>query len=526
MGHIMINLNMKKRKSQVIKNWKLFSINFLLIFFVIVIIYSVVFFVIEYNNIKVLKQGLVKNEKRVVQLEKTIIKGALEGVNDDLLFLKDVYENRRDMATIIWVYFSKKMKLYDQIRYIDENGMEVIRINYSNGKTTVVEKNKLQNKADRYYFRDIMKLEKGDIYYSKFDLNVENGQIEQPIKPTIRIGTKVYDKAGNEKGIILLNYYASNLITKFKNAEKTSSGHIFIVNSDGYFIESHDEKYNFAFMYNDKLDLKFNQKYNNIFDEIGILKEGNLLTKEGLFTYSDITIENDNTENHNIIFGDGKLKIISFVKKEGIASNILYENLLAGVFNIYIKNYIAFIVMLFISIIFAFLLMLIKISSNEIKYYSKMDSMTNVLNRRTGIKLIEKIRKEKRSNKTSTICFIDIDDLKLVNDTFGHSEGDNLIIGVIDSIKDNIRENDFIIRLGGDGFLIMLVETDNIIAEKIWKRIKKSFIKKQKEAQLKYKLSASHGMVTFNAQSNESLENMIKRADEKMYIEKRGKSGK
>ena len=49
----------------------------------------------------------------------------------------------------------------------------------------------LQNKKDRYYFQDTMTLEKGQIFISKLDLNMENGVLEQPIKPMLRLGTPV-----------------------------------------------------------------------------------------------------------------------------------------------------------------------------------------------------------------------------------------------------------------------------------------------------------------------------------------------
>ena len=513
---------------QFFSKWKFFSKYFILMFLTIILAFLFVFSVIEYNNIDTLRSELYKNEKRVVQLEKTIIGDALEGINEDLLFLKATYEKNSDKGSTdllktIWLEFSKNMKTYDQLRYIDENGKEALRINYNNGDAYVVEDDKLQDKSNRYYFTDVMELDRDEIYYSKFDLNIENGEIEQPIKPMIRVGIKVYDDNGNEKGVVLVNYFGINLINKFNDAEETSIGHIAIVNSNGYYIEGPYDEYNFAFMYDEKLDLTITNQFDGVFDKVLSSSVGDVLTEDGLFTFSEIVIREDPIDNNKIIFGDGSLKIISFVERNSSNNTILTDNILKSVFDKFIKEFISFIIIALISLIFAFLMLLNKTASSKVKYFSEMDPMTNVLNRRTGVKLIEKTHKEKNNKGNSTICFIDVDGLKHVNDTYGHTEGDYLIVSIVDAIKENIRAKDFVIRMGGDEFLIMLTEATSETAEKVWSRISNSLDKRNKESNLKYKLSASHGTVTFDSSTKESIDSLIKIADERMYIEKRKK---
>ncbi len=63
---------------------------------------------------------------------------------------------------------------------LDNDGMEILRVNYNNGKPEAVPQDKLQNKASRYYFTESQKLGPNEIYVSPFDLNIENGKIEQP----------------------------------------------------------------------------------------------------------------------------------------------------------------------------------------------------------------------------------------------------------------------------------------------------------------------------------------------------------
>jgi two-component system sensor histidine kinase EvgS len=129
---------------------------------------------------------------------------------------------QREELEKIFLLLSKEKKRYDQIRYLDDRGQEVIRINYNNGSPTVTQRKQLQNKAGRYFFNDTLKLDQGEIFVSQLDLNVENGSIEVPYKPMLRFGTPVFDRAGRKRGIILLNYFGSELLQDFSTGMRAT----------------------------------------------------------------------------------------------------------------------------------------------------------------------------------------------------------------------------------------------------------------------------------------------------------------
>jgi len=104
--------------------------------------------------------------------------------------------------------FSLRKQVYDQVRYLDETGWEIVRINRTADGSAVVPLMLLQRKEDRYYFHATSQLRAGELFISPFDLNVEDGRIESPQKPTIRFGTPVFDSRGNRRGILVLNYLA------------------------------------------------------------------------------------------------------------------------------------------------------------------------------------------------------------------------------------------------------------------------------------------------------------------------------
>jgi len=155
---------------------------------------------------------------------------------------------------------------------------------------------------------------------------------------------------------------------------------------------------------------------------------------------------------------------------------------------------------------------------NELIY----DSLTKVYNRRSGLAKLNRIfQYDDRREFTMSICFIDINGLKQVNDSLGHKYGDDLIVSAINVIKDTVRDYDFVIRLGGDEFLIVFNGIKADAAENIWLRIVEDYEKINQEEYRPYLISVSHGIVEYNNKQKIVLDDMIKEADEKMYSEKR-----
>lgn len=149
------------------------------------------------------------------------------------------------------------------------------------------------------------------------------------------------------------------------------------------------------------------------------------------------------------------------------------------------------------------------------------DALTQVYSRGAGLaKLAKMIQNDGRYLRLS-LCFIDINGLKQVNDVLGHEVGDSLIISSIEPIKESIRESDFIIRMGGDEFLIVLANTKKETAESIWARILNMYDSINSNENNPYIISVSHGIVEYYDHKGAKIESLVKAADEIMYTEKR-----
>ena len=123
-----------------------------------------------------------------------------------------------------------------QIRYLAADGREIVRVDKKEDRVFVVPTERLQNKGDRYYFRDAMLRKPGELYVSPLDLNVEYGKIEQPERPVIRVATPIGTGTGSNEGILIINLYADFLLEQIQQMAQSRGGTAFLFDRSGHFL--------------------------------------------------------------------------------------------------------------------------------------------------------------------------------------------------------------------------------------------------------------------------------------------------
>ena len=269
-----------------------------LIFFVPSISVLLIIGAVHYfSNWQAREAARIANEVRDVALMRRVVLSELRTILSDLTFLAKLNElwdllddaddeRARLLVSQEFLYFSEKKGIYDQIRLLDVDGMEVIRINYDEGYPYIVAQSELQNKQDRYYFRDALAMELGHVYVSSFDLNVEEGQIVEPPRPVIRLGTLLFNSQGEKRGVLLFNYMGDKLIQSFKHAVTAAADRSHLLNAEGYWLSSPSPEDEWGFMYPHQH--AFGKRYPTAWQSISAREDGHFYTSEGLFTFTTI----------------------------------------------------------------------------------------------------------------------------------------------------------------------------------------------------------------------------------------------
>jgi diguanylate cyclase (GGDEF)-like protein/PAS domain S-box-containing protein len=228
----------------------------------------------------------------------------------------------------------------------------------------------------------------------------------------------------------------------------------------------------------------------------GKMEEGKRLTKKalkGYFYYETIRKKKDGTLFPVSVSG----------------SNILIDGHVKGILGIYIN------------------ITERKKLEGELKKLARFDNLTGSCNRGYGLALLDRQLKLAKRNKTKILlAYLDVDNFKDINDSFGHEEGDKVLKEVVKLFKSTLREIDIICRMGGDEFLLIFPESSEEDSPLIRKRIRKNLVKLNRELKRPYKISFSMGFSCYNPDNPQSMDELIRIADKKMYEEKSSKNKK
>jgi PAS domain S-box-containing protein len=211
----------------------------------------------------------------------------LADLNELKLYFEQENSQTREFLAREYLSFSTQKQLYDQIRFLDQTGQEIVRVNFNEGLPSIVPEEQLQNKGDRYYFEDTFVLNQGEIFVSPFDLNMERGKIEQPLKPMIRFGLPVFDSQNDKRGIVLLNYLGNHLLNQLKSNAANVRGNVMLLNTEGYWLTGVEESRLWGFMYG-RDDRQFGNDFPAEWLQISQETSGQFYTKNGLFTFVTI----------------------------------------------------------------------------------------------------------------------------------------------------------------------------------------------------------------------------------------------
>jgi diguanylate cyclase (GGDEF)-like protein len=175
---------------------------------------------------------------------------------------------------------------YDQIRILEAGGHETIRINAAAAGPFITAEADLQAKGHRPYFRRAMQLDRGSVFVSAFDLNIDNGEIEDPPKPMIRFATPIFDARNRKRGVLVLNYLGDRLLEDFDEVPALGAARMMLLNAEGHFLKGQNPEDEWGFMYADRGDRSLARTDSAAWRQIAREPSGQFQTAEGLFTFT------------------------------------------------------------------------------------------------------------------------------------------------------------------------------------------------------------------------------------------------
>ena len=150
-----------------------------------------------------------------------------------------------------------------------------------------------------------------------------------------------------------------------------------------------------------------------------------------------------------------------------------------------------------------------------------IDELTKISNRRGIMSLMPHyLNFCKRQNTTASLIFVDLDNFKLINDKFGHAEGDYALTAFADQMSNTFRQTDLLARLGGDEFIVLFSDTEKCTAINVMDKFSDALKRYNQQAKRGYDLSFSYGVVQFDPEKHDGIESLINEGDELMYQHK------
>lgn len=154
---------------------------------------------------------------------------------------------------------------------------------------------------------------------------------------------------------------------------------------------------------------------------------------------------------------------------------------------------------------------------------SLIDDLTGLHNRRGFLALAEQHLRMIQRKGAALLIYLDLDDLKLINDSYGHPEGNRALIVTANVLRACFRQSDILARLGGDEFCVLMTDAGQDSAQQVRKRLQQRSDFINALSSWRFRLSLSVGIADVPAVHQPSLDQLLRIADAHMYEEKRNK---
>ncbi|SHM49382.1 sensor histidine kinase [Phytopseudomonas punonensis] len=276
----------------------------------------------------------------VLERHLSSLRGDLQFLSQQPLLTRAVRESSDDSYAALselFVEFSNSRGTYQHIRWLDETGMERIRIDSDSGAARQVETSELQNDSASYYFVETMHLFRGDSYLSRFDLERHyrpDGSIETLV-PILRAAVPIFSERGERRGILILDYRAERLLERLRETSVAYGGSLQLLDHEGYWMLGERPEHAWGFLLG-KPELTLANHQPASWRQLQNEQRGSFIDPAGFWAYnhfrpSDAASVTTNAADHWLLLSHLPAQNLSELRWEVLWRVLLFFGLLQGV---------------------------------------------------------------------------------------------------------------------------------------------------------------------------------------------------
>ena len=472
------------------------------------------------------------HQKATLNIAVNRVFDSLQGVVSDLKFLGSQHEIRALLArdstparaelTYHFLTFARHKGVYDQLRLLNAQGREVVRVDFNGGRPNAVGADRLQDKRGRYYFTEAAAAQGDAVYISAFDLNVEHGRVEHPLKPMIRFSQPIFSDDDRFIGVLVLNYFGKQVLDRIRDVEGLDDGDLMLVSSDGYWILNPNPELEWGFMLPERGAYRFDRSLSEEWQTISGGAAGQFTTSNGLFAYNAFSPGRRIAD-----FWNCDVKVSPRSQKWLFVHRISRETAHRHLAGLRKNLFILWAVMAFFAAVPAWLLAAAFLkrrqTQQQIWRMANFDALTGLFNRSSFMhELQQAVALGKRYRRSFGLLYLDLDGFKHINDTLGHAAGDRVLQQTAERFRAALRTSDCVARLGGDEFCIIVRETGTAdeaakVADKLIGALAAPFDLEGRTG----RVGTSIGIARF-PEDDGTADGLLKLADQAMYAAKAG----
>lgn len=476
--------------------------------------------------------GMEVRQNAALNIAEHRVFDSLQGVVSDLKFLGSQHEISTFLVqgsapakaelTYHFLTLARHKGVYDQVRLLNAQGREVVRVDYNGGRPDAVAPDRLQDKGKRYYFREAAAARRDTVCISALDLNVENGRVERPLKPMIRFSQPIYSDDERLLGVLVLNYLGKQVLDRIRDEFRMGDGDLMLVSSDGYWLLNPNPELEWGFMLPERGAHRFSRSFSKEWQTIAGGEAGQFSTPKGLFAFKAFSPGCGIAD-----FWNCGVKVSPRTQKWLFVHQISREAVRRHHAGLKENLFILWAVMALFVAAPAWILSSVFLKRRQTRHQmwrmANFDALTGLFNRSSFMhELKQAVVQGQRYRRNFILLYLDLDGFKNINDTLGHAAGDRVLQQTAGRFRAALRASDCVARLGGDEFCIIAREIGTVVeaaqvADKLIGAMAAPFDLDGRTG----RVGTSIGIARF-PEDDGSADGLLKLADQAMYAAKAG----